>query len=495
MTRHLFWGDLHCHTGLSYGRGTAGAAVANGRSHVDFMAVIGHAFWHDMVVNDADPTGWIGRHFGGFEKLRRLWPDAKALLDRENQPGAFVTFLGYEWHSNAFGDYNVIYPRPDEQADLIGAETPAALKAAVRDRGAFVFPHHVGYLKGERGVDWDAYTEDLSPVVEVCSGHGEFEADDGGPNAVDAVPMGPRTTKGCIREGLRRGCRFGLIGSTDSHSSFPAAYNGGRAGVYADGLTREALWEAVACRRTIAAKGDSIAVWFEADGAPLGSEITAKGGSVHLACTVRGEDAIDSVELIRNERVHRVWHPNDPGHRLQTTGGTPGCRVFKVRLQIGWGNVPYLTRWRGGLRVEGGEVRGVRPYFLPADTQNRNEGGQQRLESWNADGFTFDCLALRFPQQFVAEIDGDAETRLALESDQTGFETRLGDLCERSIGGRERKHTATAAKLCTAVPESAYAFTCECDDDLGDLDEARYYVRVTQRNLQRAWTSPIWVRR
>ena len=117
------------------------------------------------------------------------------------------------------------------------------------------------------------------------------------------------------------------------------------------------------------------------------------------------------------------------------------------------------------------------------------------MDAWDAGGFRFRCLALGPPQQFVAELTGTADTRLVFESDQVGFETRLGDLCERSIGGRERKHTATAAKLCRAVPEQACTFECECADELGNLAEARYYLRVTQKNLQRAWTSPIWVRR
>lgn len=74
MSHDLCWGDLHCHTGLSYGLGTSEAALANGLSHIDFVALIGHAFWPDMVVNAADLTGWISRHFGGFEKLRRFGP-------------------------------------------------------------------------------------------------------------------------------------------------------------------------------------------------------------------------------------------------------------------------------------------------------------------------------------------------------------------------------------------------------------------------------------
>ena len=54
MSHDLCWGDLHYHTGLSYGLGTPEAALANGLSHIDFVALIGHAFWPDMVVNAAN---------------------------------------------------------------------------------------------------------------------------------------------------------------------------------------------------------------------------------------------------------------------------------------------------------------------------------------------------------------------------------------------------------------------------------------------------------
>ena len=516
MAETLYWGDLHCHTGLSYGRGTPEAALANGRAHVDFVALIGHAFWPDMGVTAADPTGWDARHLGGFERLRLLWPAARELIERENRPTKFITFLGYEWHSNAWGDYNVLYRDATAEAELAGAPDIDTLKEQARGKTAYVFPHHLGYMKAERGINWDTYTSDLSPVVEICSGHGEFEADDGGPNAVDWIPMGPRVTRGCLREGLKRGFRFGVIGSTDNHSAYPAAYNGGRAGVYASALTREAIWDALAARRTIAAKGDSIALWLEANGAPLGSEIHVPDGRVHLAFSVRGEDAIDKVELIRNEHIHRVWHPNDPPVIHQTKGSDPfvctrfqrgsatfsglihnkkgSDPFFKVRLQIGWGNSPYLTDWAGVLKVRGGEVRAVRPYFQTANDQDPNDGGRQQLDSWDSHGFSFRCLALGPVQQYVAELAGAPDTQLVFESNQSAFRTSLGDLGERSIAGRERKHTSTAAKLCQAVPERAYAFAADFDDDLADLAEARYYLRVTQQNLQRAWSSPIWVR-
>jgi hypothetical protein len=488
MALQLYWGDLHCHTGLSYGAGTPEAALLNGRAHVDFVAIIGHAFWPDMQLDAEDRTGWMSRHFGGFEKCRRLWASTRTLVERQNRPGHFVTFLGYEWHSDGWGDYNVLYHTADDDAALVGADDVAALKRHVATRRkALVWPHHVGYMPGARGLNWDCYTELFSPVVEVCSDHGEFEADDGGPNAVDSVGMGPRVTTSSVRAGLARGFRFGLIGSTDSHVSYPAAYNGGRAGVYASALTRDAIWEALLARRTVACKGDSIAAWFEADGAPLGSEIKARGAKVSLKGAIRAEDTVEKVELIRNEQVYRVWHPMEQPAPRQPS------RVWKVRLQIGWGNPVHAATWQGRLHVRGGALRSVRPYFQPIGRQNPAEGGQQQLVGHDATGFEFKVLAHGFPQQFVAEVEGDRHTQFVLETDQAGLSARLDHLAHESVAARKHFHTSTAAKLCRAVPEHAYTFPFELVDPLGDLPQGRYYVRVTQQNLQRAWTSPVWV--
>jgi len=61
-----YFGDLHCHTNLSYGRGTMERAFEIGRTHLDFCTVTGHAFWPDMPedLQHYDPT--ISLHMGGL---------------------------------------------------------------------------------------------------------------------------------------------------------------------------------------------------------------------------------------------------------------------------------------------------------------------------------------------------------------------------------------------------------------------------------------------
>ena len=65
----LYWGDVHCHCGVSYGQGTPHRALDNARQHLDFCSITGHAFWPDipMVLENSNPG--IGKHLGGFAKL------------------------------------------------------------------------------------------------------------------------------------------------------------------------------------------------------------------------------------------------------------------------------------------------------------------------------------------------------------------------------------------------------------------------------------------
>ena len=49
---NLYWGDLHAHCGISYGKGSLSNAFANAKEHLDFCSVVGHATWHDIDLVD-----------------------------------------------------------------------------------------------------------------------------------------------------------------------------------------------------------------------------------------------------------------------------------------------------------------------------------------------------------------------------------------------------------------------------------------------------------
>ncbi|MEZ4719329.1 MAG: hypothetical protein R2851_25055 [Caldilineaceae bacterium] len=115
-------------------------------------------------------------------------------------------------------------------------------------------PHHIGYRQGYRGINWRAFREAVSPVVEIFSFHGLSLSSEGPYPYLHS--MGPRHEQSTAEYGWEQGHVFGIIGSTDHHNAFPGSYGYGRLGVWAPALSRDAVWEAIAQRRTYALTGD-----------------------------------------------------------------------------------------------------------------------------------------------------------------------------------------------------------------------------------------------
>ena len=297
-----FAGDIHNHCGISYGHGSIDDAYRNARLQLDFASVTGHAAWHDMPDEPAHVAEY---HRRGFARLREHWGEVQDFTEEVNNPHSFVSFLSFEWHSLAYGDHCVYYDTGRGPLDPSNANDLPSLRRALRDvrlRGAdaMVLPHHIGYRSGRRGVNWDAYTEEFSPVVELVSMHGSGEHHDSPRPYLHT--MGPRDIGSTATTGLARGGRFGFIGSTDHHSAHPGSYGHGLAMVWAEDLTRESIWQAIRQRRTYAATGGRIMLATSINGAPMGSTVVANGER-RILVDVRGGNALDRVEIIRNGEV------------------------------------------------------------------------------------------------------------------------------------------------------------------------------------------------
>jgi hypothetical protein len=83
-----------------------------------------------------------------------------------------------------------------------------------------------------------------------------------------------------------------------------------------DGLTREALWEALWNRRTYATSGERILVDFRINGELPGGTIKVSG-LPKVEITVAGREEIETIELIRNSKV--VARIESPGRIFSTS--------------------------------------------------------------------------------------------------------------------------------------------------------------------------------
>jgi len=174
----FYWGDIHNHCSASYGNGTPDRALDVAKSHLDFCSITGHAFWPDMPMDLITQDKIIHHHLGGFNKLQYYWDELLEKQERAQVKGKFVTLPSYEWHSMEFGDHNCYFNAG--KVPLIDGPTVAALakKLKRRDPDFMILPHHVGYPRGYRGCNWDAFSDAISPLVEIYSNHGSGEADD-----------------------------------------------------------------------------------------------------------------------------------------------------------------------------------------------------------------------------------------------------------------------------------------------------------------------------
>jgi len=502
MAYQLYWGDIHNHCGISYGHGSLEDALKRAREQLDFCSVTGHAFWPDMPTDRSEYERIIDYHTEGFRKLARGWKDVLEAFERYNEPGRFVTFTSYEWHSCAYGDHCVYYPGAG--GPLVTAPTVQELRDKVKQRSGLVVPHHIGYPRGYRGINWEHFDETMSPFVEVFSMHGCSESDTAPYPMLHT--MGPRDYGSTAEFGFKQGRRFGLVASTDHHSAYPGSWGDGRMAVYATELTREAIWDAFLKRRTYAVTGDKIKARFSVNDATLGEKIEGKGER-EIAWEVEACDFLDEVEVVKNGRVLRCFTGTDVPSDLTTkhTKYTKEVRA-KVRIEWGWGRKENEVRWDGELSISEGRILSVEtcfsglPILAPQDREIHEEPLPHNLISASARGcawysHTRGNVTMKHPttQSLLIEVEMPLKAGFRLNINGNHYEHTLATLLEGSRAYFMRGLVTEAIRIHRAVPIDCYTFKERFSDDASESGVDCYRLRVSQRNNQWAWLTPIWV--
>jgi hypothetical protein len=493
MEHNVYWGDIHNHNAIGYAKGSLERSFDIAREHLDFFAHAGHSQWPDMPTMPEDKhLNWVR----GFQEVRENWPRIKEMTAEAYQPGRFVAFLGYEWHSSAWGDYHIVYP--DDAGELVYLDTLAELQEHARKTGAIVVPHHPAYPRLWRGILWEHVDTSVSPITEVFSEHGGAERDRGLHPYV-RHSMSGRSTESTVQWALDQGMRLGLVAGTDDHYGYPGAYGEGITAVLAPELTREAVFGALCSRRCYAATGDRIEVAFTVNGAPMGSELEAVAER-RIEVRVRGWDEISMVELLRNgEPVARAFGEQKPS--LEPWPGRARCRV-----RWGWGpwatlEMPRTVDWEMRLALQGAKIRGIMPCWQsgPYEEDRRDKVLQVTEDGCRWQSYTSrkDCFAEDPSKGLCLDIEGprDAVLRLEVrEPARLSIESSLGELAERSLTEFTGRFTSESVLMHRLVLPASYEAEIELEDDRGKTKSADYYyVRVTQANGQMAWSSPIWV--
>ncbi len=520
MEYQLFWGETH-HNTYQFGEQipSLDEICREAAKHLDFYAMAYYTSYADAFRSGGHSVELEGQQALILEKwkdearLKREWAEVEEASRQHHQPGSFVTFPGYEWQGDgAWGDHNVYYRQ--EGLPIFRVQAIKELYNCLRGHQAIAIPHHTGYYVGRRAPTWSFCNDQISPFMEVFSIHGCSEMDEEWVGLRQNSHLGPGTAGGTYQDALDRGLHLGAICSTDNWGNVPGHYGQGLMACMAHELTRDGLWEAFLARRVYGVTGDRIQLAFTVNGAPMGSIIKASQQR-EVRVKVRGSDALDRIELLRNGRVIAT-------HCHQGTWDLPRPSVrtrFKLRIEVGWGPRPNELDmpdrdWQGELLVDQGRFLNYEPCWISPGqgipklaeeqaTFNMRSSTQDVLKpSQNANVFEFEAV----PEAELAVRLNGLEEKGTVHSLANGSRVMwFRDECVRMLHehcglepeSHEREdpyyNMAYKAKLHRIIPEVGYQAEFVVEDDEPVTGETHYRIRVEQRNGQRAWSSPIWV--
>jgi hypothetical protein len=304
----LYFGDVHIHSQWS----------VDGRREPDYSYIYARdAMNLDFAcLTEHDPSDYV-------------WDRVKAKAKELYQPGRFATMSAYEWtaHNLHEGHKNVYYRDwegpvfrsnffPDRAQTTSAADLWSKLRnAGVTGKTALTIPHHPASKTFP--VPWEHYDAEFQRCVEIYSTWGNSEYADG-PRQIK-WEEGPAPGH-FVQDGLAAGQRLGFVGGSDSHSGRPGypahsshyhdtdyvhwepnLHPGGTTGVYAEELSREAVFDAIRNRRCFATTGQRIVVQFKADDHWMGEEYKS-ANAPHLSVKVLGTAPLASVTIVKNNQ-------------------------------------------------------------------------------------------------------------------------------------------------------------------------------------------------
>ena len=448
-----FWGDLHGQSEETVGTNPVSSyfRFARESAFVDFA----------------------GHQGNDFQITEAVWEEIKRQANTQNDPGRFVAFVGYEWSGNTpvGGDRNVYYPGdagplhrsshvliPDESDAHTDCLHVTDLYRAMKGSDVLLVPH-----VGGRYANLDWHDPELERLVEVYSEWGEFEW--------------------FLRWALENGCRVGFTAGSDDHKGRPgAAYPGsGSFGVYggltcvfATELSRGGLWQALKARRCYGTTGQRILVNVTADGHPMGSDVKA-AGPPEIAVDVIGTAPIERVEIFRGLTCVYQYPRTVPRSRDRIRISWSGQRI-RARNR--------LVRWDGGLTLTQGRIRDAEGYAF--------DSASEGITTVSDRSVTWKSVTTGDADGVILTVEGPTGTAIDFRTNIVSHTVTFGEIAEGPVripaGGID---IAVVFEQAPANAGLETAFTWR-ESELPDGCNP-YWVRVTQTDGAKAWTSPIYV--
>lgn len=473
--QRVYWGETHAHSGFSEGMGSIEAFYKWARE--DAALDFGGLSEHDSWLDDAE------------------WAAMNAAVVRYTDPGHFIPFLAYEWTVNrqAGGHHNVFFRSPGRTRVAVQTNYTLSLlfqglRAKYLPKDVLVIPH------AHQAGDWRYTDPDLERLVEIASTHGNFEW------------FGNYY--------LQRGAEVGFVGASDDHRTRPGyspAANGdlqtmnSLVAVRAKAKTGDDIFDAMRDKATYATSdAKRILLDFRVNDQLPGRRITYSADR-HLHARVSGTAPLDRLEIIKNGEVifTRRFAQADmlPASRVEV-GFYSSSEAF-IR-----DNPRGYRSWRGYMDVEGAQIAGFEPYFAnPAtsfvrqDPANPNRIQFRDETRGRTDPFVLELTGVSPSTRLVFHLDQAAEHGTAPVPVRTPVTIPASvvelpfNMLNQGIVAKELqvdRHTdMISAQLVNrnAPLDGELDYADRSNPERGDY----YYLRVTQLDGARAWSSPIWV--
>lgn len=305
-----FWGDMHGHTGIQWGRGS-------GRSYYEYAREV--ASLDFCALTDPDAGRYTNNNETAIQSLScymtdKQWKEIQDVNKQYYEEGRFVPLLGYEYHNDApnpefGGDRNVYYESYDEPIRRCvdeGSYCPEQLWKQLKEQQvrAITIPHHTA--KKVMLGSWEIHDEEIQRLVEIYSSWGNSECE----GCERPIIGGSIYNKHSVQYALQKGYRLGFVTGSDSHAGTPGychwvfssdleSYRGGLTCVMTDKLDKQSIFNALWNRQVYATTGQRILLDFTVNGAPMGQEILLKDNPIRkLQIKVVGTDDIERVDII-----------------------------------------------------------------------------------------------------------------------------------------------------------------------------------------------------
>jgi len=449
-----------------------------------------------------------GIHFVGYQRnadviSARDWEVQQEQEVAFHEPGVFVPIPGFEWSGRTWegGHHNIYFRRHGQAArrneaaeTMFQSERVAAELSHVRDvydayrnTDVMITPH-----VGGQHSDIQFHDPSLEPAVEIVSSHGAFEW--------------------MLRDSLERGYHMGFLGGSDSYTGRPGddrpgyqtrRYSkAGLTGIYAQDISLDAFFDAMRAKRVYATTGARMIVAVEADGNFMGSEYATKS-SPTIRAQVRGTGPLEKVELFRG---------------LECIGQAPlDVQPAKKRVRIQWAGSSRMMSysgvvWDGSLQVQGAEIGDVQC--------QRFDSPRSAVSSQDTQNLAWQAWGCGYPMAIDLDLEYEDPAAVSLQL-SVGTQLISGPFFGRHGSEGPMRMSLAPGEQCTiqadlveiqqqcqeyslgvldrvirigAVPVGQQSqVDWEIQDDAPQVGWQPYWIRVTQQDLEMAWSSPVFI--